>query len=70
LGLYYPLNHKKGGHPMKNTLYDLMINNFKNYLRSIDTDTEDNITAFQIAEVLAIGICKDKVEIIADLVRD
>ena len=47
----------------------MMINNAKEYLRNVDTLSEDCIDAFSISEALAICTGKLKEEIVLDLIN-
>jgi hypothetical protein len=49
--------------------YKMMINNAKEYLRNVDTLSEDCIDAFSISEALAICTGKLKEEIVLDLIN-
>lgn len=49
--------------------YKMMINNAKEYLKNVDTLSEDCLTAFEFSEILAICTGKLKEEVIIDLIK-
>jgi hypothetical protein len=51
------------------TPYELMINNCKAYIAGADRTSPETLDAFRISEVLSIALCKDKAEILFDLVK-
>lgn len=49
--------------------YKMMINNAKEYIKNVDTLSEDCIDAFKISEVLALCTGRLKEEILLDLLN-
>ena len=56
---------------MKNELYKMMINNAREHLKQQNPELpkEDDFSIFKISEVLALCLCKDKEEIIIDIIN-
>ena len=56
---------------MKNELYKMMINNAREHLKQQNPELpkEDDFSIFKISEVLALCLCKDKEEIIIDIIK-
>jgi hypothetical protein len=58
---------------MKQTVYQMLVNNVAMGILSEENQREVNIgkgiTAFQASEVLALALCKNKEEIIQDIIN-
>ena len=49
-------------------IYNMCINNLKSHIEKHPGHDEDNLTAFEMSSVVAICFCKDKEEVISDLI--